>query len=108
MFVNAVLTDPIDDPNEKDPRTLQEAKLSIYWTYWLAAIYEELESLKEKGVYNEVNEFPSGQKAVELKWVLYIKRNCDGLISRFKVCPVAKGFTQIPGQDFNYIFAPVT
>jgi len=59
-FVNAALTDPIDDPNEKDPSTLQEAKSSIYWTYWLAAIYEELESLKAKGVYNEVNELPSG------------------------------------------------
>jgi len=59
-FVNAALTDPINDPNEKDPSTLQEAKLSIYWTYWLAAIYEELESLKAKGVYDEVNELPSG------------------------------------------------
>jgi len=48
-FINAVLTDPIDDPNKKDPSTLQEAKLSIYWTHWLAAIYEELESLKAKG-----------------------------------------------------------
>jgi len=33
VFVNAALTDPINDPNEKDPSTLQEAKLSIYWTY---------------------------------------------------------------------------
>ena len=60
VFVNAALTDPIDDPSLKDPGTLQEAKSSIYWTYWLAAIYEELESLKAKGVYDEINELPSG------------------------------------------------
>jgi len=76
-FINVALTDPIDDPNEKDPSTLQEAKSLIYWTYWLAAIYEELESLKAKGVYNEVNKLPSGRKAVKSKWVLHIKRNCD-------------------------------
>jgi hypothetical protein len=33
-FAGAALTDPIDDPNEKDPRTLQEAKSSIYWIRW--------------------------------------------------------------------------
>jgi len=59
-FVNVALTDPINDPTQKDPRTLQEAKSSIYWTYWLAAIYEELELLKAKGVYDEINELPPG------------------------------------------------
>jgi hypothetical protein len=107
LFVGAALTDPIDDPDTKDPKTLQEAKSSIYWTYWLAAIYEELESLKAKGVYEEVNELPPGRKAVESKWVLHIKRDREGLISRFKARLVVKGFTQIPGQDFNYTFAPV-
>lgn len=57
---NAALTEPIDDPNEKDPKTVHEAESSTYWTYWLAAIYEELESLKAKGVYEEVNELPAG------------------------------------------------
>jgi len=106
-FAGAALTDPIDDPNAKDPQTLHEAKSSIYWTYWLAAIDEELESLKAKGVYDEVEQLPPGRKAVESKWVLHIKRDHEGLISRFKACLVAKGFTQIPGQDFHYTFAPV-
>jgi hypothetical protein len=107
VFAGATLTDPIDDPNEKDPKTLREAQSSIYWTYWLAAIYEELEALKAKGVYEEIDELPPNRKAVESKWVLHIKRDRDGLISRFKARLVAKGFTQIPGQDFNYTFAPV-
>ena len=42
---NASLTEPIDDPDAHDPSTVNEAKLSIYWTEWLAAMYKELESL---------------------------------------------------------------
>lgn len=106
-YANAALTEPIDDPNEKDPATVQEAESSTYWTYWLAAIYEELESLEQKGVYEEIDKLPPGRKAVGSKWVLHIKRNKDGLIARFKARLVAKGFTQIPGQDFLYTFAPV-
>lgn len=106
-YANAALTEPIDDPNEKDPETIQQAQSSVYWSYWLAAIYEELESLKQKGVYEEIEDLPQGRKAVGSKWVLHIKRNEDGLIARFKARLVAKGFTQIPGQDFTYTFAPV-
>jgi len=80
-FVNAALTDPINDLHQKDPGTLQEAKSSIYWTYWLTAIYEELESLKAKGVYDEVNKLPPGRKAVKSEWVLHIKQNHNGLFS---------------------------
>jgi hypothetical protein len=106
-FAGAALHDPIDDQHEKDPTSIQHAQSSIYWSYWLAAIYEELESLKAKEVYEEVEELPPGRKAVGCKWVLRIKRDREGLISRFKARLVAKGFTQIPGQDYNYTFAPV-
>jgi hypothetical protein len=44
---------------------------------------------------------------VQSKWVLCIKRDKDGQISRFKGRLVAKGFTQIFGQDFTFTFAPV-
>jgi hypothetical protein len=106
-FVGAALSEPIDDPNAKDPRTIREAQLSVYWSHWLAAIHEELESLKAKGVYKEVDEVPPGRRPVDSKWVLHIKRDGEGLISRFKARLVAKGFTQIPGQDFTFTFAPV-
>jgi hypothetical protein len=106
-FVSAALSEPIDDPNAKDPKSIREAQLSIYWAHWLAALHEELESLKAKGVYRDVDEVPPGRKAVDSKWVLHIKRDGQGLISRFKARLVAKGFTQIPGQDFTFTFAPV-
>ena len=95
------------DDDVSDPQTVSEARRSKYWTEWLAAIHEELESLKAKGVYEEVQSLPPGRKAVQHKWVLHIKRDKDGVISRFKARLVAKGFTQIPGQDFSFTFAPV-
>jgi hypothetical protein len=105
-FINATLSKTIDDPDVRDPLTIQEAKLSVYWSEWLAAIHEELESLKAKGVYEEVPELPPGRKPVGCKWVLHIKRDKDFLITRFKARLVAKGFSQIPGLDFTHTFAP--
>jgi hypothetical protein len=84
-FVNASLTEPIDDLSARNPVTIHEAKLSIYWAEWLAAMYEEeLEELKVKGVYEEVEHLPPGRKAVGNKWVLHIKRDKDFRITRFK------------------------
>lgn len=98
---------PIDDSSATDPRSIKEAQRSIYWAQWLAAIYEELEALKAKGVYEDVDVLPPGRQAVDCKWVLHIKRDSSGRIARFKARLVARGFTQIPGQDFTYTFAPV-
>jgi hypothetical protein len=106
-FVSAALTEPIDDPKAKDPKSIREAQLSVYWSHWLAALYEELDLLKVKRVYVEVDEIPPGCRPIDSKWVLHIKQDGQGLISRFKARLVAKGFTQIPGQDFTYTFAPV-
>jgi hypothetical protein len=97
---------PIDD-DERDPPTVRHAERSKYWNEWLAAMHEELETLKAKEVYEDVAELPPGRKAVKSKWVLHIKRDKDGQISRFKGCLVAKGFTQIFGRDFTFTFAPV-
>ena len=103
---DAILCSAHDD-DTSDPRSLFEAKQSNYWTEWLAAIQSELESLREKGVYEEVHQLPPHRQPVKCKWVLRIKRDKDGTISRFKARLVAKGFTQIPGQDFTFTFAPV-
>ncbi len=105
QILNAM--EPIDDPDASDLKSIREAQRSVYWAQWLAAIFEELEALKAKGVYEEITEIPPGRKAVDCKWVLHIKRNSSGHIARFKARLVAKGFTQIPGQDFTYTFAPV-
>lgn len=98
---------PIDDQHASDPATITEAKKGKYWAHWLAAIHEELAALEAKCVYEEIESIPDGRRPVDSKWVLHIKRNSEGLISRFKARLVARGFTQIPGQDFSHTFAPV-
>ena len=47
-------------------------------------MYEELELLKAKGVYEEVDKLPPARKPVGCKWVLHIKRDKDFKITRFK------------------------
>jgi hypothetical protein len=104
VYIN---TSNTNTSEEQDPPTVRHAQRSKYWNEWLAAMHEELEALKAKGVYEEVAELPPGRKAVQCKWVLHIKRDQNGQISRFKGRLVAKGFTQIFGQDFTFTFAPV-
>jgi hypothetical protein len=97
----------LHDDTASDPSNVSEARKSDYWTEWLAAMHEELASLKAKGVYEEIATLPPGRSAIQCKWVLHIKRDKIGNISRFKARLVAKGFTQKPGQDFTFTFAPV-
>jgi hypothetical protein len=54
FFVNLISDD------ECDPLILQHAKQSKYWNKWLTTMHEELEALKSKDVYEEVEELPHG------------------------------------------------
>jgi hypothetical protein len=121
-FINSITTSPsvfqtevhadhivyaLQDDDTSDPKTVDEARRSKYASEWLAAISEELESLKAKNTYDPIQTLPPGCKAIQCKWVLHIKHDKMNYISRFKARLVAKGFTQIPSQDFTYTFAPV-
>ncbi len=107
LILDNATSNKVNDDDERDPPTVRHARRSKYWNEWLAAMHEELEALKVKEVYEEVDKLPPGRKAVQCKWVLHIKRDKDGRISRFKGRLVAKGFTQVFGQDFTFTFAPV-
>jgi hypothetical protein len=90
-----------------DEPTMKQAMASSNWPEWQAAIHQELASLKEMGTYEDVDSLPPGRKAVGSKWVLLIKRDENGEISRYKARLVTQGYAQIQGQDYNYTSAPV-
>jgi Reverse transcriptase (RNA-dependent DNA polymerase) len=60
--------------------------------------------MKEKKVWkiSKKNEMPLSRKLIGNRWVYALKD--DG---RYRARTVAKGFSQIPGQDFQETFAPV-
>lgn len=73
-----------------------------------AAMNEELTSLASKSVYEIVDrdELPAGQVPIPTKWVLEVKRDAVGRVEKYKGRLVVLGCRQIPGRDFDEVFAP--
>lgn len=58
---------------------------------WEEAIKEELKSLNENQTW-EIVQMPKNKNIVDCKWVLTIKNDSDGNLTRYKARLVAKGF----------------
>jgi hypothetical protein len=67
---------------------------------------DELKSLKENDVWDVIPK-PVRRKIVASRWVFKAKGNAQGEVERYIARLVAKGFSQIGGQDYDEIFAPV-
>lgn len=73
---------------------------------WLQAMELEIQSLKSQHVWDIVAR-PSNKRLVDCRWVLRVKREPNGAISKFKARLVARGFSQVPGVDFEETYCPV-
>ena len=74
---------------------------------WMIAMQEEMESLHKNGTWNLVK-LSMEKKAIHCKWIFKRKEGISGVEeARYKAKIVAKGYSQIPGVDFIYVFSPV-
>ncbi|KAE8266960.1 hypothetical protein A4X09_0g5391 [Tilletia walkeri] len=95
---------PVTDRRE-NPKSIREAMERKDWVKWKEAIEIELGALKETGTYQFVDT-PRDADILTGKWVLTIKYNADGTISKYKARWVARGYSQIEGIDFDETHAP--
>ena len=91
-----------------EPNTWNEAKSSSYSEQWELGYRDELQSLKDMGVYKLIHrsQVPAGTKIRKGRPVFRLKRDADGKPVRWKVRLVFKGFEQIYGKDYTSTTSP--
>lgn len=87
------------------PKTYKAAMATHQAPHWQSATDFELNSLKEKKVYDIVR-LPEGARAITAKIVYKVKPTPTGTIAKYKARVVARGFQQRKGIDFTEKFAP--
>jgi transposase InsO family protein len=87
------------------PDSLREAKNSDEWIHWERAIQAENDLLAEKGTWT-LEDLPPDKNLLKCGYVFAKKYDAEGNL-RYKARLVVKGYSQIPGQDFNETYAPV-
>ena len=74
--------------------------------HWIEAVKVELKQLIKNGTWEYVR-LPAGKTLVDSRWVFVKKFNPDGSIRRFKARFVAKGYSQVYGENYFDTYAPV-
>ncbi|RMD39150.1 hypothetical protein DV735_g5979, partial [Chaetothyriales sp. CBS 134920] len=92
------------------PSSYKETLKSPEQDEWKQAMDRELAELDKQNTWTLVKK-PADRKVLKGKWVYALKTTADNK-PKYKARWVAKGFQQIPGLDFNEVFAstvnPVT
>lgn len=87
------------------PDSMREAINGPEADQWLKARDEETNQILKMGTWT-LEKPPDGANILKCAYIFTKKYNADGKL-RYKARLVVKGYSQIPGQDFNDTFAPV-
>ncbi|EOY03397.1 Cysteine-rich RLK (RECEPTOR-like protein kinase) 8 [Theobroma cacao] len=74
--------------------------------HWVTAMKEELNMIVKNKTWSLVDR-PKDRQVIGVKWDFKRKLNLDGTLNKYKARLVMKGYSQIPGIDFQETFAPV-
>ena len=77
-----------------DPMNLCKALRSKDVSKWEAAMQEEYDLLMVNGTW-ELTKLPNDHRSVGYKWVFHTKNNALGEVIRYRICLVAKGYSQV-------------
>ena len=89
-----------------EPTTYHEAMACEERENWKFAIQTEHENLRKKEVFKEVKIPTYPHRRIGSKYVFKVKMK-NGVVEKYKVRIVAKGYNQILDLDYNESFAPV-
>jgi len=91
---------------------MQDVKKAIQYhqalqlPHWKKAMQDEMDALHANHTWTLVPK-TSTMNLVSSKWIFKVKTQSDGTIDRYKARLVARGFTQLPGLDYDETFSPV-
>jgi hypothetical protein len=103
LFINSMNDDNVD---WTEPDTVQQALKSKIADKWKEAMLEEHRALQRNETW-ELIDLPPGKNVVDCKWIFTVKTDLKTNKKKCKARLVARGFTQIPGVDYNETFSPV-
>jgi len=98
------------DVDVEDDPLWSEAMASPEREYWITGAQDEVRSLMELKVFMLVprSNVPTSQRPLRGKLVCKHKHDDMGKVVQYKVCYVAKGFTQQYGINYNKTTAPTS
>jgi len=91
---------------DEDRTTYHQAINSSLRDQGASAMDDEITALKKNNTFEVVNK-PIGRNIIDSKCVFKTQKNADGTLERYRGRAIAKGYSQVPGFDFEDTFAPV-
>ena len=92
--------------DQDEPMSYRDAMNDPDSEKWLEAMKSKMDAMYANQVWTLVDQ-PESVRLIGCKWVFKKKIDMDGNVQTYKSRLVAKGYSQVPGRDFDETFAPV-